>query len=797
MRYKIIHNPEGKGNPYIQGPEERVPRFPSVKDRTVIGVVTEPADRDIELNALVSVNNNKPDIIKAEWLEDIGNYSSWRIKMPECEAYDRINYTLKIGKKGTESESFYYTVDGFSSVSSVISCRKNSDTFFIQLCAHNFNFWRAFEFSRSGRIRITLGDFVSSKTVSKAAVVNCSSKVLETGIKDYSITVDTGTGCISIKNKEGTPVYVETEPLEFRLNIAGFPVSFKNTISTDAEEKFYGFGERFNSINQRGNCLDVRVYEEYKSQDNGYRTYLPVPFFLSSGRWGHCINSFRKINYDLTEESSWTFEVEMENLDLECFFYLGEPSEILQYHAEQTGFPVLPPDWVFGPWMSSNEWNNQERVLQELYKSRALDIPATVLVVEAWSDEKTFYIWNDAQYKVKDGAEYFSYDDFTFPSNGLWPDPKKMIEDIHRDGTKLILWQIPVLRHLEENVVCEQNANDRECMIKNKYCVEDESGNPYLVKPWWFTDSLVIDFTSTEATEWWLKKREYLIDELGIDGFKTDGGEHLWGRGLKFSDGRTGSELWNAYPNYYIKSYFDFVNRKNNGITFSRSGFMGVQSSPVHWAGDQDSTWEAHRSVLKAVLNAGISGVPFIGWDIGGFSGKIPSAELYLRSTAFACFGSIMQYHSEFNNHKTPHVDRTPWNIARRTNSPQVINIYRYFAKLRMQLIPYIREEAEYCCKTGTPLMKLLFIDYPEDPECWMVEDQYKFGRDLLVCPVLYEGETERSIYLPEGEWYDFFSGEYFKGSRSFSVKTPLNSIPVFKKNNPLLENISLPEVEL
>jgi alpha-glucosidase (family GH31 glycosyl hydrolase) len=484
----------------------------------------------------------------------------------------------------------------------------------------------------------------------------------------------------------------------------------------------------------------------------------------------------------------------MQNLDLECFIYTGTPSEILKNQARLSGFPVLPPDWAFGPWMSSNEWNSQERVLKELHTGRELDIPATVLVIEAWSDEKNFYIWNDARYNVKDGADHFCYSDFTFPSDGLWPSPRAMSEDIHSDDTKLILWQIPVLKKLEEDVTCEQNARDRQYMIEKNFCVMDGNGRPYKVKPWWFTGSLVIDFTSKEATEWWLRKREYLIDEMGIDGFKTDGGEHLWGRELSFFDGRTGSELWNDYPKLYINSYFKFINNKNGGITFSRSGFMGVQASPVHWAGDQDSTWDAHRSVLKAVLNTGISGIPFMGWDIGGFSGEIPTAELYLRSTAFACFGSIMQYHSEFYDHRTPHVDRTPWNIADRTGFPEVIDIYRYFAKLRMLLIPYIKKEAEHCTISGEPLMRAMFIDYPDDPICWKLEDQYKFGHDLVVCPVMYEGQEEREVYLPEGEWYDFFTGERYAGRQKYFLKVPLNRIPVFRKKSALLDNIALPE---
>lgn len=798
LKYTITHKPLGSENPYLFGPEERKPRSPSERDKTIIGIITSPANRDISLFAKVSINGASPELIKAGWVEDLDRTSRWRIEMPNTQSFDKVEYSFELSEKNIMNEDnrkiFSYTVDGFSSVSSVVSCQRNKNILFLLLKVKHFTFKRAFDFSRSGNIRVTQGNLVPSLNTSGINNISISGEGFKTRINNNEILVLPESGCVTILNNLGETVYSETTALEFRMNAEGNIVSLKNTQAVFGDEMFFGFGERFNSLNQRGNCLDVRVFEEYKSQSEGSKTYLPVPFFLSSGGWGHCINTNRKVTYDLRSDNSWSYEVEMQDLNLECFIYTGTPSEILANQALLSGFPVLPPDWAFGPWMSSNEWNSQERVLKELHKGRGLDIPATVLVIEAWSDEKNFYIWNDARYAVKDGSDCFSYKDFTFPSDGLWPDPKEMIKDIHRDGTRLILWQIPVLKKLEENVTCEQNDNDLRYMIEKKYCVMDGNDEPYQVKPWWFTGSPVIDFTNEEATEWWLKKREYLIDDLDIDGFKTDGGEHLWGRDLRFSDGRTGDELWNEYPKHYISSYFNFINKKNGGITFSRSGFMGVQSSPVHWAGDQDSTWDAHRSVLKAVINTGISGIPFMGWDIGGFSGEIPTAELYLRSAAFACFGSIMQYHSEFYDHRIPHVDRTPWNIAERTGVPEVVDIYRYFAKLRMQLLPYIKKEAENCCKTGEPLMRAMFIDYPDDPKCWTLEDQYKFGRDLIVCPMLFEGEAEREIYLPEGEWYDFFTGKEYAGSSLYNINVPLNRIPVFSKRKSLIESITLPE---
>jgi alpha-D-xyloside xylohydrolase len=793
---KIIHNPYGKGNPYVPGPEERVPRKPSCRDNVRIGVVTEPADKAADLIALVSINGEDSQPLKALWKEDTDTSSSWTFSMPQAEASDKVEYRFKVGDS-LESESFTYSLDRFECPAPSVSVKRTGNILYIEMKVLDSIVIRSIDLSADEKISFRQGSPAAIMGAEQAEILQAVTGITKIEICGRQITVDNMTGALTI-SQGNRILYSETEGPEFRLRADGSPVSISITTAADAAEKFFGFGERFNSLDQRGNVLDIRVYEEYKSQNEGNRTYLPVPFFLSSAGWGHCINSPLRISYDLRAESAWSFEAELVDWNLEYHIYHGNPEQILKAQAGISGYPVLPPDWAFGPWMSSNEWNSQERVLNELNKSRELDIPASVLVIEAWSDEKNFYIWNDAEYEVKDPSEPFNYGDFKFPQKGLWPDPKAMADDIHSNDTKLILWQIPVSKHLEEGVTCRQNELDKQFMIDKGYCVRNEDGTPYKVKPWWFTDSLVIDFTNPEASQWWMDKRRYLIDELHVDGFKTDGGEHLWGRDLKFADGRTGAQLWNEYPNHYIGSYYKYINEKNGGITFSRSGFMGVQSSPIHWAGDQDSTWDAHRSILRAVLNSGISGVPFMGWDIGGFSGEIPSAELYLRSTAFACFGSIMQYHSEFYDHRTPHVDRTPWNIAERTESPEVIVIYRYFAKLRMDLIPYIKEEAEYCRTSGSPLMRFMFIDYPDNPDCWEIEDQYMFGRDLLVCPILNEGETCRNVYLPEGEWFDFFTADAVEGGKTFTVDVPLNRIPVFRRKNDLLDSLTLPpELEL
>lgn len=233
--------------------------------------------------------------------------------------------------------------------------------------------------------------------------------------------------------------------------------------------------------------------------------------------------------------------------------------------------------------------------------------------------------------------------------------------------------------------------------------------------------------TNPKEKTWWLNKRAYLLDEVGIDGFKTDGGEHLWGESVSFADGRRGADVWNEYPQLYSEAYYEFANQKREAITFSRAGFTGSQRTPLHWAGDENSTWEAFRHSIGAGLSVGISGIPFWGWDIAGFSGALPDAELYLRASAMATFCPVMQYHSEFNAHHSPNHDRTPWNIQEQTRDERVIPIFRSFLNKRLQLMAYIWQEAQFSAETGQPMMRAAQLVHEQSSEF-----DYYFGRDLL-----------------------------------------------------------------
>lgn len=549
---------------------------------------------------------------------------------------------------------------------------------------------------------------------------------------------------------------------------------------------FMGLGERFNSVNQFGQRITMRVYEEYKEQHRTARSYMPVPVVMTDDNWGVYVDTYEPVifDFDTKKQGIWDLRIPFHSGDTTDIFVLeGSPSHMLQEYAKASAHPKLPPKWVFGPWMSSNEWNSQQRVLKEVALAQDHDIPFTVVVLEAWSDEENFYIWNDAVYQAVSGDKRLHLEEFTFPEDGHWPDPKGLVDKIHDLGAKLILWQIPVLKQTDEEHA--QHSADSMWMEQQEYTITTADGEPYRVRPWWFPGGLVPDFSQPEAREWWLSKRQYLLDELGVDGFKTDGGEHLWGTDVRARCIEQGDALANRFAHDYLESYQQLISETNDdsSVLFSRSGSLRSQATPIHWCGDQNSTWEAHRSVLTSVLSGGLSGIPFIGWDIGGFSGPLPESELYIRSTQMACFGTLMQFHSEFNDHREPHVDRSPWNVAKRTDNPHVLEVYRYYAKLRMKLSEYLYASAEISSYTGLPLMRPLCIDYPEHPEAFTCFDQYQLGPDILVAPVLNKGVRRVRVIIPDESWYDGWSGNKMdSGIHEYQVD--MDTIPIFNRKS-------------
>lgn len=527
----------------------------------------------------------------------------------------------------------------------------------------------------------------------------------------------------------------------------------------------WGTGERFDHVNQQGHGSNGRVVEKFTRQ--GDQTYLPMPFFMTEQHLGWWCEGSISTEMDFHNGFTLCRAATGEKLSQDVLFF-GDSKALLAQFLGRTGQPVLPPEWAFGVWISANGWNSDAEVDQQLQALREYDYPADVMVLEAWSDEMTFYRWNDAQH---------------------WQDPAQTVKRIREHGLHLILWQIPIVKYEWDGEPNEWLQRDIEEAIRNKYCVCLADGTPYRITENWFHHSLLLDFTNPQAVKWWFDKRKYLLD-MGVEGFKTDGGEFLFDYDAKLHNGQGGLEAHNLYPGQYIGAYHAFLAQNGvDGLTFSRADYAGAQTRPMHWAGDQLSQWSELSAQLTAGISAGLSGVLFWGFDIGGFAGELPSAELYLRATAMACFCPVMQWHAEprsgqfFATHGTGFVnDRSPWNLARQLKDERVLTLATAFARLRQRLRPYLYKEARHCVTANRPLMAHLCMDFGDDPVACACEDAYMLGRKLLVAPITREGQRERAVYLPAGRWRHYFTQEIFHGQQTCNVNVPLDQIAVFER---------------
>lgn len=558
-------------------------------------------------------------------------------------------------------------------------------------------------------------------------------------------------------------------------------------------EHVTGFGERYDALDHRGTRLDSVVFEQYKSQGAHRRTYLPMPFaHVVGGRgWGFHVRTSRRVWFDIGEQHPDRLVVEAdvdaasgEAEALSLALYSGEPTSVLDAFLGETGRPRVLPEWVFGLWASGNEWNTQAEVERQMALHREHDIPVRNVVIEAWSDEKSFTIFRDAHYTVREDGGPMRLADFTFPADGAWPDPKGMVDALHEHDVRVHLWQIPLLK-LRPHPTGQAAADARAALAEGVVIREkapDGTLRPYRNRGWWFPLSLMPDLTDERAAAWWTEKRRYLVEEVGIDGFKTDGGEHAWGEDLVYLDGSSGDESNNRFPVAYAAAYGRLLESAGKApVTFSRAGFTGSPAHGAFWAGDENSTWEAFRWSMLAGLSAASCGIVYWGWDIAGFSGPIPDAELYVRAMAASVFVPIMQYHSEFNHHRLPSNDRTPWNIAERTGDDAVIAEVRALVQLRERLVPYLAEAAAAAVASSTPLMRPLYFDHPADDAVWEHPLQWMLGPDVLVAPVLAPGAREWSVYLPAGSWVEARTGDALAGGRVVSVDvSERTSLPVF-----------------
>ena len=800
---EIFHDPYGEQHPYESMLWERVPRQPSSEDAVALGVRIgrSPVVDEVwcDWNVGNDIHHHRADAVKRDSDE---TFDYWQICLPPFKESCSIQYRFfaRCYEQLVNTEDFCFDVFTWEQVRSPISVevKENTIQVVMETTRNDLNTCLSIGFNATNQIvlQVEKSEKKTSQGIQEKSKFPVAMELngLQIEFKDdpFGFRIQTDDKNLDLKCEKMKVLVGKDGKIE-RVNFA---------FDSPENEAFYGFGERFNAFDQRGNCLINRVFAKYTRQ--GMRSYIPVPFFLSSLGYGFWLKTDRWVEFDLaaSDKNKWILLGEPSEVDgkLEMIvFQGGRPYDLVRDFTDITGKPILPPSWAFGLWMSSNDWNSQKEINRQLSLSQKYNIPATVMVIEAWSDEINYYIWNDATYDFESPESPVHLDDFSFPKESHWEDPKALVDAIHEAGMRLVLWQIPVIKkaYPEEHLDETWKNKDQEFALEHGFLVMRPDGTPHEIEVniQWFPKSKVIDFTNPEAEKFWFQKRAYLLNELDIDGFKTDGGEHIWDLEAKFSNGTTGRSGINLFPLQYERAYQLFLDSNNrcaekninDRLLFSRAGYTGSQQYSCHWAGDEESTWDAYRATIRAMFNIGLCGVSFIGWDIAGFAGPLPDSELYLRATAFSTFCPIMQFHSDFNARRIPSRDRTPWNVAEQTKDERVIPVFRAFTNLRMNLLPYILSQAWQSNQSGLPLMRAVFLEYFHDEKCKDFPYEYMFGDTLLVAPVVEEGINTLDVYLPSGEWADIWSGKIYSGPGKISISVPIDKIPVFQRKGSIL----------
>jgi alpha-D-xyloside xylohydrolase len=547
------------------------------------------------------------------------------------------------------------------------------------------------------------------------------------------------------------------------------------TSGANFNSHFYGFGQRFNSTDQRGSTLDMWNIDQPKTF--GTSSYINVPFFFEIVNeegilpgsmvakdesrfysYGFYMKNTSKSTFKMCSEMRKEYAVIVDDNKINYIIFIEKnPAEIVKSYVKLTGLPELPPPWVFAPWKSRDAHYSEKDVFEDVDMMRSLDIPMSVLVIDS--------PWETA------------YNDFTF-NTVQFPDYENMIKYIHNKGNKLVLWITP-FTNIKSNLEVDGQlplAGNYSFAEKNGYFVKDSDGRSMSID-WWKGTGGAIDFTNAEAIKWWQDNIEKLVN-LGVDGFKTDDGEYIPYNAV-FSNGLKGKDMHNIYPLLYNKVTYEILDRiTGEAILFARSGWAGSQVYPAVWAGDQEATFN-YRDGLPAVIIAGLnmalSGFSFWSHDIGGYRTP-PDKEVFIRWAQFGCFTPIMQIHGQ---------NREPWKF-----DDETVNIYRKYAKLHTSLFPYIYTFSKIASEGGLPVIRPLVLEYPEDNNVYNEDFEYLFGKYFLVAPV-YRKERQRQVYLPEGKWYDYWNNTKYSGPLYLIYEADLDRIPLFIKEGAIIPKIT------
>ncbi len=517
-----------------------------------------------------------------------------------------------------------------------------------------------------------------------------------------------------------------------------------------SDEAVYGLGEKFGRLNHRGELITSWNYDALCV--NSERSYKNVPFAWSPKGWGVFVHTPGRVKhavgFSVWSHRNYVLQIEDHNLDL-FLFAVDSPAAVIKKYTDLTGSSPHLPDWSYGVWMARGYYHTADELMEAVQGMRDRQIPLDVILLDgqAWHKKETRF-------------------DFTWDAE-RYPDPPAFVQQLRDLNVRLCLWEYPYISTFNPLF---HELTDKDFLLKTA------DGEPYvhrwMPEPYdmalpWLMPSGIIDLTNPAAYTWFRDQHKPLF-EMGVAVMKTDFGEAVPEHVIAHN-GDSGKRLHNVYALLYNRCVYEAASMYGQGqpLVWGRSGWIGSQRYPMQWGGDPQTDWEGLAASIRGGQAWGLSGNPFYAHDIGGFYGDQPSAELFIRWTQAGVFTSHTRFHG-----RGP---REPWHWG---EAMQLI-ICKWIT-FRYRLLPYLKRCEQQAVEDSLPVMRAMVLAFPEDRAAWAFEQQYLFGPSLLVAPVTEPG-GEKSVYLPNGTWYDIWHGQKYEGGRVIHLENiPLDEIPVF-----------------
>lgn len=556
-------------------------------------------------------------------------------------------------------------------------------------------------------------------------------------------------------NLSGLEMSKDASPMHWEENVEFGGYYVYATKDCLPEENFFGLGDKSGNMNLRGRKFQNWNTDAYSfgwDQDPLYRT---IPFYIGvhqSAAYGIFFDNTFRSYFDFGKENNAKTSFWADGGELQ-YYYIHGPHmmDVVKRYQTLTGTHQLPPKWALG--YHQCRWSyypeTKVRAIAQGFRDHKIPCDAIYLDID-YMDGYRCFTWN---------KKYF-------------PDPKGMIKDLANMGMKTVVMIDPGIK-VDDNywVFKEGKENNYFCRRSDDYFMEGHV---------WPGRCQFPDFTNPKVREWWGGLYKELID-IGVAGFWNDMNEPaVFGAGTFPNDvrhnydGYRGShrKAHNIYGMQMVRSTYDGLKklmRNKRPFTITRAGYSGVQRYACVWTGDNVATWEHLKLGNIQCQRMSISGVPFVGTDIGGFSGE-PDGELFTRWIQLGTFSPFMRAHSAGDTS-----EREPWSFGEPFTS-----INRKFIELRYQLMPYIYSVFWEHHRYGFPILRPLAMLEQEHISNHFRQDEFTFGDKILVCPVLEQGATSRLVYLPKGQWYNFWTHELLNGENEYDVDAPLEDMPLF-----------------